>query len=149
MLSCCLIKSSFKYKPGLRSALQNTSERFTLYFCYNWRFSLGKESRMNYSQWFCVPKTLKMAFHHRKSWIFPDHFIIRSHTQAKKQQRIKMYMSSFSTRKKCTATWCPYATREQRIPIWACASVQPDLDFAFCWRKKAQKWEKCPYPTRE
>ena len=33
----------------------------------------------------------------------------------------------------------PCAPREQRIPIWACASAQPDLYFAVCWKFPQQK----------
>ena len=31
---------------------------------------------------------------------------------------------------------CHHDPWEQQIPIWACASAQPDLDFAVCWKKK-------------
>ena len=116
---------------------------------------------MNYLWLFCVPKTLTTVSHHRKSWLFPDHFIILSrwHITPKKG---------------------PYCTWEQRIPG---TSVQPDLDHcllkkcAAMWgmsllhmrtgnthmtctsgqawsgplpaKKNALQCDRCPYPTWE
>ena len=121
----CLVKSSFKHKPGLCSTVQNTSKCFTFYSCSSRRSSLGTGIQDDQFTIVLLATSIKndVASYKDINVSWPFHHTI-SYTNTHMRTHKITCMSPFSMRKKRASTWemslCHMRTVNDHICLHSC-----------------------------